>query len=58
MGEAKDAMNMALEGLEDISKFDVTVIPLAQAIQMQAITPEKKFTYVPSESSLKYLRDM
>uniref|UniRef100_A0A7S3V5P5 Tic22-like family protein n=1 Tax=Chaetoceros debilis TaxID=122233 RepID=A0A7S3V5P5_9STRA len=58
MGEAKDAMNMALEGLEDKSKFDVTVIPLAQAIQMQASTPEKKFTYVPSESSLKYLRDM
>ena len=59
--EAEDAMKMALEGVddEDKSKFQVNVLPLAGAIQMQANSLGKKsFTYVPPASSLDYLRSL
>lgn len=61
MGEAQEAMDMAMEGVgeEDKQKFRVTIIPLAGAVQMQASSGgEKSFTYVPSRSSVDYLRSM
>ena len=36
-------------------KFDVTVMPLAGAVQMQASNSDKSFTYVAPRSSLDYL---
>lgn len=60
MDEAKEAMNMALESVpeEEKSKFDVTVIPLAGTVQMQATNPNKSFTYVPPMASLEYLKSL
>lgn len=58
--EAKEAMNMALEGVEENKDaFEVTVIPLAGAIQTQAKESGKRsFNYVPERSSLDYLRSL
>lgn len=60
MDEAKEALNMALEGLpaDEQSKFDVTVMPLAGAVQMQATNSDKSFTYVAPRSSLDYLQSL
>ena len=60
MDEAKQALNMALEGLpaEEQSKFEVTVMPLAGAVQMQATNSDKSFMYVAPKGSLDYLQSM
>eukprot|EP00547_Thalassionema_nitzschioides_P013960 CAMPEP_0194234850 /NCGR_PEP_ID=MMETSP0158-20130606/2477_1 /TAXON_ID=33649 /ORGANISM="Thalassionema nitzschioides, Strain L26-B" /LENGTH=245 /DNA_ID=CAMNT_0038968145 /DNA_START=23 /DNA_END=757 /DNA_ORIENTATION=- len=53
--EAKEAMDMALKSVEDEKmkdQFEVTVMPLAGAIQTQAKELGKRtFTYVPEQSS-------
>jgi len=57
--EAQKAMDMALETVEDDKKdeFEISILPLAGAIQAQANEGGKKsFTYVPEQSSLDYLR--
>jgi hypothetical protein len=60
MDEAKEAMDMALQAVpdEEKSKFDISVIPLAGAVQMQATRSDKSFTYVPPTSSMDYLRSV
>ena len=60
MDEAKAAMDMALTEVpeEEKAKFDVTVMPLAGAVQMQASNSDKSFTYVAPRSSLDYLLSM
>jgi hypothetical protein len=60
MEEAKNAMNMAMEGIPDAekSRLDVSVIPLAGAIQKQATKSDVSFTYEPPASSLEYLRSL
>jgi hypothetical protein len=57
MDEAKEAMNMALADVPEAEKvkFDVTIMPLAGAVQMQASNSDKSFTYVAPRSSLDYL---
>lgn len=60
MEEAKEAMDMALQTVPDAEKsqFDISVIPLAGAVQMQATRSDRSFTYVPPTSSIDYLRSL
>ena len=59
--QAKEAMGMALQGLgeDEKAKFDITIVPLGGAVQMQATSEGKKsFNYVPANTSLEYLRSL
>lgn len=60
MEEAREAMDMALQSVPDGDKgqFDITVIPLAGAVQMQATRSDRSFTYVLPTSSMDYLRSL
>lgn len=57
--EAENAMQMALENSAQKGEFQITVMPLAGAVQTQVKEfGRRAFTYVPDNSSLDYLRSV